>query len=288
MILLCYKEVQIGMELARLRESTGKEGKMKISLSVALAAVLGLVSNPVGAVGVNLPATCGGVPLSCLGSSGSRSASATFAINASGDLTVTLDNTSLADVTGPDFLVTALFFSATGTLTPVSALLNGSMVVFGDGSPGANGGGGNVGGEWAYGSGLSGLPLGATRGISTAGFSLSPGFPAPNFGGSNLHGSPAVDGPDYGVTSAGDILGPSPFCTGGFCKTPIIKHSVVFTFDVSPTFTLANIDSSRVSIEYGTSLGAPIPEPATLVLLGSGLGAMGFWGRKRLLHGMKT
>lgn len=189
-----------------------------------------------------------------------RSASADFAVSVN-DLIVTLTNTSTADVEIPVFVLTALFFTADVNLTPVSALLaDGSTVFFGPD------GGGNVGGEWAYGSGLSGAPLGAIQGISSAGFGL---FGAANFGGSNLNNPIAVNGLNYGITSAGDSMTTGNAEVTG--NVPLINNSVVFTLSGATGYDVTNIKD--VSFQYGTSLSDPniVPIPAAAWLLGSGL-----------------
>jgi hypothetical protein len=116
-----------------------------------------------------------------------------------GNLQVTLTNTSLSDVDDLPDILTALFFDLlnVGALTPVSATLaNGSAVFFGTTDPGGVGGG-----EWGYLAGLAGAPHSATEGISSSGFGL---FGNANFSGTNLQGPIAVDGLQYGPTSAGD------------------------------------------------------------------------------------
>ncbi len=208
------------------------------------------------------------------GSSGSLAASAVFGIVGS-SLTVTLTNTSTADVLVPADVLTALFFDIPSgvTLTPGSALLgSGSTVHFGPD------GGGNVGGEWAYGAGLSGAPGGATRGISSAGFGL---FGDGNFGGSNLQDPAAVDGLQYGLTSAGDNLANgNAAVTGG---NALIQNSVVFTLSGLPDgFTLGDV--SNVSFQYGTALTEPnvhVAEPGIIATLLLGILGVGVSWRKR-------
>ncbi|MGE3107278.1 MAG: XDD4 family exosortase-dependent surface protein [Phycisphaerales bacterium] len=210
------------------------------------------------------------------GSWGLLSASARFE-NMGGVLVVTLTNTSSADVLVPADILTAVFFdiSTAPMLTPMMAsLAPASVVHFGPN------GGGNVGGEWAYAEGLSGAPLGATRGISSAGFGL---FGNANFGGANLEGPTAVNGLNYGITSAGDDIttGNTPV-TGAL---PLIQSSVVFALaGISAKFDPA-ASIRNVSFQYGTALTEPnVPEGRSVPLPAAsafGLAGLGIAAARR-------
>jgi hypothetical protein len=230
-----------------------------------------------------------------IGSSGTLAASVTFTSTSAGVLQVVLTNTSTADVLIPANVLTAVFFdiAGVGVLTPASAFApmvctNGSCV------SGAT----NVGGEWGYAGGLGGAPGGATRGISSSGLGLF--GPGSLFPGSNLDGPVDPDGLQYGIVSAGDnaTTGNTPIVT-----SPLIKNSVAFALTGLPTGTTAFDLSaiSNVSFQYGTALTEPnvpgcaqiagavicnppdynVPEPATMLLLGSGLLGTGYFARKR-------
>ena len=181
------------------------------------------------------------------------------------ELFITLTNTSQSDVLIPSEVLTAVFFKLqdSSTLTAVSALLaNGSTVYFGPD------GGGNVGGEWAYESGLL-APNGANRGISSSGFGL---FGAANFGGTNLTGPDVVNGGQYGITSAGDnMLTGNAKVTGG---EALIKNAVVFKLSgLSSSFQGSSSTITDVSFQYGTALSDPnlvVPE-ANPMFIWSGL-----------------
>jgi len=238
----------------------------KVALTVAVAMSLGMAV---------IPARADAYLFSASSPDGKLSASVDFSLSASGtDLIVTLINTSMADVLKPSGVLTGVFFDIAGvsSLSRSSAVLApSSSVIDGTTDPG-----GVVGGEWGYRAGLSGAPLGATQGISAAGFGLF--GPGDRFPGTNLAPPPSgsLAGVEYGITSAGDVE-----ATGNVDGTPLIKNSVVFTLGGLPSgFTESAI--SNVSFQYGSNLDGNIPavpEPGTLLLLGSGVVGMGMFGR---------
>ena len=150
-------------------------------------------------------------------------------------LTVTLTNTSSADVLVPTDVLTGVFFNTSHTLTPVSANLHGSTVYYASLA--------NVGDGWGYGSGVS--AQGMNSAISATG--AVNGLGMSNF--SSQHN--ALDGLPYGILSAGD--NPSTGNTGVKGKGPLIKNSVQFVLTVAPGFSLSELGNSVV-FQYGTAL----------------------------------
>ena len=219
------------------------------------------------------------VPITASG--GGLSASADFTV-VGGNLQVVLTNTGPNDVLVPGNVLMAVFFdlNGVGVLTPVSAAVTaGSTVRY------AALGAGGVGAGWAYKGGLSGLPGGASEGISAAGYS-SPSFgPSGNFGcGANCV---MVNGLDYGLLSLGD--NPATGNAGVTGKGPLIQDSVTFLLSGLPGgFTDDDLSLSNVAFQYGTALAnctgdcnpepcigacqpTTVPEPNMPLLIGAAL-----------------
>jgi hypothetical protein len=238
---------------------------------------------------------------------GNRSAQAIFEVNGA-NLFITLANTSILDVTQPVDVLTALLFNlnytdgSAVTLSPLSALMaphSGSNVTFDartidanlagktcEGAVNVVSGAGcttsdNVGGEWDYVSGaFTGSFSGFTKGIGSAGLDL---FGEADFGGTNLEGPTAVNGGQYGITSAGD--NPNTDINGNGYN-PVTQNAVQFKLALgtsSKTLDLSASGALSAGFQYGTTQGVPgtfIPIPGTLSLLG--LGAFGLcWMRRR-------
>lgn len=221
------------------------------------------------------------------GSAGTGHAgSASFTYLGGTNLQIVLTNTG-GDVLVPSDVITALFFNCScGTLSPVSATLTSGSTVFfdADGQPA----GGNVGGEWAFGAGLTG-PGTATMGISSAGFDL---FGQANFNGPNLDGPTAVGGLNYGLLSTTDnTASGNSAVTGQF---PYVKSSVTFVLSGYTGGTVTSNTFSNISFQYGTSLTEPnlgggsgggsgqtlVPEPTSMLLFGSGLALTAYRTRR--------
>ena len=197
--------------------------------------------------------------------SGSLAESVHF-VTVGSTLTITLTNTSGADVGVPADVLTAMFFSCTGcgTLTTVSANTSGPTYVDAAiatvGANGFNGATGlNVGGEWAYATGIGGAPGGATQGISSSGFNF---FGGGNFNGTNLEGPNAVNGLNFGIVPNADNPATG---NGGTAGRPLTNNDVTFILNCGANCSSATF--SNVSVQYGTSLSETnivnpeVPEP---------------------------
>lgn len=215
---------------------------------------------------------------------GTLGASATFQIT--GDvLSITLTNTATDDNNNGGWdisgnTLTGLFFDFADnpTFTPVSASVapGSELVQYGTCTPGpCSSTTTNVGGEFYF-SDNSETPL-AEFGIASSGYI---GGSNPDFNGPNLDNPGNTgDGINFGIISLDNVFNPN----GGLANDPLIRNSVIFA--LSGAQGLSVIDISNVSFQFGTDLaeynmgttpGEPIPEPTTVILLGSGIA--GLWG----------
>jgi len=184
-------------------------------------------------------------------------------------LIITLTNTSGGPLNHNWQVLTGLTWDMVDTdasLAPVSAMLYNSVLIS-PSMPAAD-----ISGEWGFKSDILAAGLGS-YGISSVGDIL---YGADTFGvndriGSiNISGPASLNGVDFGIVGASFVptLGTSkqgPFVQG----INATAGSVRFTFNINGTLTEDNF--SNVGALYGSS-GAPVvPEPATLVLLGSGI-----------------
>ena len=183
------------------------------------------------------------------GSSGSLAAEADFLLVGS-TLTVTLKNTSMADVLVPTDVLTAVLFNTTHALTPVSASIDGSTVWYGTI--------GNAGDGWGYGVAGSSLNGGNTAIISTGAFD---GVGHSNFSSADN----ALDGLAYGILSKGDNTATGN--SGVIDHGPLIKNEVIFTLTAASGFSLSELGHA-VTFQYGTALSDThfsVPEPTTMI-----------------------
>jgi hypothetical protein len=192
---------------------------------------------------------------------------ADFTLNGS---TLTVVLTSGRDASSFGSVLTAVFFNANATATPVSATTGGTLL--GTGTL-LNPFTGNVGGEWEYLGGGGTLAFGASQGISSTGLGI---FGNPNFNGPNLFGPIAVDGGQFGLVASES----NPNL--GLSQSLEVKNSATFTLTAGSGFDINSIGD--VTLFYGTSLSeTSVPDGGTtLAMLGFALAGVGAVKRKLL------
>jgi hypothetical protein len=232
------------------------------------------------------------------GSDSGRSAEVRFTYEASADkLIIDLTNTDQDSplVAGPGDNLTAMFFSADFVLNAssgtayvptlgsvIQADASGNIASWSD-WPSSGPPERSVGTEWAYKSGLAGVPGGATQGLSSAGLNL---FGAENrfetsYADDLLSPPASVDGENFGIVPAGTST-----VSGSLKNRALIRNSTQFTFTGVGDLSGAADSIGAVEFLYGTALDGPllvvVPEPSTLVLLGmAGLGMLTYARSRR-------
>jgi hypothetical protein len=208
---------------------------------------------------------------------GTLSATATFDINGSGHLIVTLSNTAGGDINDPADILHALFFNITGnpSLTYTAGNICSGCSFTGSGTIGTD-----VGNEWGYITNPSGGGLTQMYGLSSAGYGIgSYTFVA---GDSIIqpHTATQPDGGDYGLVPTGYVTTGD---NGGVTNNqPYINNGVVFDLGA---FNGSLSSIGNVRFQYGTditkgSLVPGVPEPATWAMMLLGFGGIGMSMRR--------
>lgn len=258
-----------------MKRSFGKKSMLFYALAFLLTTGLAM---PVYSMPI-LSGSNGGSGLWTASDSEGRSASAQFSIEVIPDgggykLNILLTNTAaLVDV--PNEVLAGLFFDFGGALSDPHVEVAVGSLLLGDGSP--QGAGTSLDSKYAYLSDINGINGGlGYYGISSTGFDPEPGAPIgwKGFGADDIidgsNNSP--NGSSYGLvgSAVGHPVSASPY----------VQQAVLISLGLS-----GNPDEwlvGQVNFLYGTDYsGTPIPEPATIILVGSGLLGLGRFARKR-------
>ena len=265
----------------------------------ALTAVAGLFAAVTGAASAQV--TFGGA-------SGALSASATFSTDGTGDLFLTLTNTSTGNTSYvPSQGLTAVFFNVTGnpTLVPVSATLPSGSNIANPGdcnsSPNlCNAQPTDVSTEWTYKKNIGAIGSvvpASNDGISSSGFSVFGPNDAFDTASTPLD-TPVPDGLNFAIVGSDYTDGSG----NGGMQVPLIRDATTFELSGLGSLTNADLvnDISNVTFAYGTTPDASItdgsvvictpgvdcphsevPEPTDISILAVGLIGLGLLARRR-------
>jgi hypothetical protein len=205
------------------------------------------------------------------------SATADFFLNPDGyDLGITLTNTSTGIPSGfsnSDALLTSISFDLGSNFITGGIAFTGDSVLSFDSTPPSTGPGGtyNVSPEYGYGnSGTTGLLDNYVSAMQSG---------TTKFASGNLDGPDVLDGPQAGLSN--DVY---EAFFGSSNPLGRINNSITFWLGLDEGLSDLSFLQKGAIVEWGSDAAhTPVPEPATMLLLGSGLfGIVGYGRRKKL------
>lgn len=193
--------------------------------------------------------------------------------------------TNLADETSqPNELLAGLFFTFSDgfSINTPSVMVNGGsdLVILDTSKTDGEDHGSNLNGEWGFNDGLENISgdLGGYYGISNTALDAGLNAPAGWYDGvfelidetiEYGENTGTANGPSFGIASNPTALSSSIWA--------YVDNSVLISFTGVGEF----VGLEKVNFIYGTDMAAPVPEPATMLLFGTGLvGLAGIARRK--------